>query len=759
MSPESMVSGAWWRQRFDEAQPRLRQLQTRALQLLAGLMDRGKPSLVNRLSAFLLMGTVAIYLISVGALYVTTSRSIEESMRKQAAQWLAEMDEMGTPLYFSRKAELSVIEKRIRSLPEISFVRYYDTSGKRTLGQFGQYRDQPPRPLSEAQIQTLAEIAKTDTPYLFDSSQAESNFVHVVSSVRVRSIRSDGLLNFNLADGAEDVKIIGYIDLAIDPRSYRAQLNQSIIFGSILTAIILLIAIVVGRRLIRKALHPLTELQTPLARLAKGEIDVSVVSGGDVEIAAIADALNVTIGALKQRNEALHRLAERDALTGLYNRNYFARVLDTELAWVKRGKMSSALLFIDLDRFKYVNDTLGHAAGDRLLMEVAELIKTRMRGHDVVSRFGGDEFTVVAHDVSTQDATHIAKNIHDILLDYQFVDQDQTFTISCTIGIAMITRESRDAKEVLSHADSACYEAKSGGRNRYVLYEPDETQKLTTASDIGWSQLIKDALKGDGFALVYQPIVSITGGKQEFYEVLLRIADKNGKYLMPGNFLPVAERFGLLAEIDRWVVAHALAALAEARAHGRDIVFSINLSGQAMADVAIVELIKNCLMQHALPPSTVVFEITEQTAVRNIDRARHVMHSLIELGCRFALDDFGVGFSSFNYLKRLPVGLVKIDGAFIKNLDSEPIDQVMVKSIVEIAKALGKEVVAEFVQNDATIELLKGYGVDFVQGGHLGRPTDVLPHHPSSMGAGHARKSAARTTPAPRKSGPGRGLH
>jgi diguanylate cyclase (GGDEF)-like protein len=497
-----------------------------------------------------------------------------------------------------------------------------------------------------------------------------------------------------------------------------------------------------GRRVIRNALHPLTELQTPLARLAKGEIDVSVATGGDSEIAAISDALNVTIGALKERNEALHRLAERDSLTGLFNRNYFGRVLDTELAWVKRGRMTSALLFIDLDRFKYVNDTLGHGAGDRLLVEVANLIKGRMRGHDIVSRFGGDEFTVVAHDVSKDAAKTIAKGIHEILLEYQFIEQEQTFTISCTIGIAMITADSRNAEEALSQADAACYEAKSGGRNQYAMYEPDQQQKLTMETDIGWSQAIKDALRNDGFSLVYQPIVSLNGSSKEYYEVLLRMPDKSGKILMPGLFLPVAERFGLLAEIDRWVIAHALRALAAARSGGREVVFSINLSGQVLTDAAVIEMIKGALVQHSLPPNAVIFEITEQTAVRYIDRARHLTQELIELGCRFALDDFGVGFSSFNYLKRLPVDLIKIDGSFIKNLDSEPVDQVMVKSIVEIAKALGKEVIAEFVQNQASIDLLKSYGVDFVQGRHVGTPVDVLPH--PTPGRGHRpHRSAA----------------
>jgi diguanylate cyclase (GGDEF)-like protein len=705
----------------------------------------GKPSLVNRLSAFLLAGTIIIYLIGIAGLYASTSDLVNESLRKQAVQWITEMDQLGTSLYFSRKPDVAPIEKRVRSVAEISYVRYYDSTGQRILGRFGDHERTPERPLSAAEVEKLSSLARTDTPYLLDKPGRADELVHIVSSVRVRSIRSDGMLNFNLADAAETVKVIGYVDVAIDPSSYRAQLHRSVGIGSALTAIVLLIAIVIGRTFIRRALRPLTALQMPLARLARGEIDVSVATGGDSEIASIADALNVTIGALKQRNEALHRLAERDALTGLFNRNYFTRVLDTELAWVKRGKMTSALLFIDLDRFKYVNDTLGHGAGDRLLVEVAERIKARMRAHDIVSRFGGDEFTVVAHEVSADEARRIAQGILDVLLDYRFVEQEQTFTISCTIGIAMMTAASRSTEELMSQADAACYEAKSAGRNQYFLYEPDAQQKQLMETDIGWSQRIKDAIKGEGFSLFYQPIVDLGAGRQEIYEVLLRMSDRHGKTLMPDAFLPVAERFGLLPDIDRWVITHALRALAQARADGREVAFSINLSSQALADAAVVQLIRDGLKLNGVPGTAVIFELTEQTAVRFLDRTRQLTQSLIDLGCRFALDDFGVGFSSFATLKRLPVALIKVDGSFIRNLATEPVDQVMVKSIVEIAKALGKQVVAEFVQNEACIEMLRSYGVDYVQGSHLGRPTESLPPRPPRRDAELELRRARRS--------------
>lgn len=731
--------------RWGRAKVGLANLGARTQTLFRRVLIGRKPSLVNRLSAFLLMGAIVIYMIGLVGLYFVSSRLVEDTLRQQARQWIAEMDELGAPLYFARKADLVAIEKRIKNFAEISYVRYYDSSGKRLLGQLGRYQEQPPRPLTEAQLGKLAEVARTDTPYAFDKADGDTEYLHVLAPVRVRSIRSDGLLNFDFDKSAEDIKIIGYIDLAIDPRPYRKQLLRSFGYGSLFTAVILLLAVIVGGRLLRKALHPLTELQTPLERLAKGEIDVTVKTGGDREITAIADALNVTIGALKERNQELLRLAEHDGLTGLFNRNYFSRALDAELARAKSTGKSSALIFIDLDRFKHVNDTLGHAAGDRLLLEVANLIKSRMRAGDIIARFGGDEFSVIVHDVAAPAAVNVAKSIHDVLLDCHFMEQGQSFTISCTIGIALITRESRDAKEVLLQADSACYRAKAGGRNRFFLYEPDRQRQLETATDVGWSQLIKSAIQADAFTLVYQPIVSLAQHKQDFYEVFVRMPDQNGKVLLPELFLPVAERFGLLAQIDRWVITHALKALARARQQRRDLVFSLNLSGQALADPAVLECIKDSLAANALPPSSVIFEITEQTAVRYMDRTPHIAQNLINHGCRFAVDDFGVGYSSFSYLKRLPVSLVKIDGSFIENLGSEPVDQLMVKAIAQAAKTLGKEVVAEFVQNDATVALLKSYGVDFVQGYHLGRPTEVFPRQALTIAASGDKKPSRRS--------------
>lgn len=695
---------------------------------------RGRRSLVTRLSLLLLLGTVIIYVIGILGLWWTSVRLIEDGLKKQALQWIAEMEEFGSPLYGTAKVESAYIENRIKNFPEIAFVRYYDAAGTTILREYGKQAQSVPL-LTAGELTTLRRVATKDRAYVFDRSVPVGgtangiHYVRVIAPIRTRYIANDGLFNFDLhSNGGESTRVLGYIDLGIDPNLQRDSLAKSLAFGGMLTAIIFIFALAVGRELIKKALHPLTDLQTPLARLARGEIDVAVATHGDAEIVAIGDALNATVSALKQRDAALRELAERDALTGLFNRNRFTELLTAEIARVKDCGGSSALLFIDLDRFKYVNDTLGHAEGDKLLMQVAQLIKTRMREADIVARFGGDEFTVLASGVTRAGALEVTKLIMEIMRNFYFISREQTFNVCCSIGIALITPHCTGAAEAMLHADTACYEAKKRGRNRFHLYEKGEHEIQSTIKDLGWAEQIKHALKDNRFRLVYQPIVSIGGPEHEYYEVLLRMPDARGHSVSPAAFLSVAERFGLMADIDRWILTHALEALARFRADGRDVTFSINLSGQSFEDPAIVHLIKDRLRVLQIPPEAVVFEITEQIAVRYMDKARRLMQSLIDTGCRFSLDDFGVGFSSFGYLKHFPVSYIKIDGSFVENMASEPVDQAMVRAIAQIAKALGKQVIAEFVQDEASVALLKRYKVDYIQGYHVGMPSVTVPH-------------------------------
>lgn len=690
-------------------------------------------TLVTRLLLLLVMGAIIMYVIGIAGLWWTSNRLVEDGLRRQAVQWITEMDELGPALYAGSRRDFSVIEGRIKNFPEIAFVRYYDATGRHVLHAYGQDDVHVPL-MTSAQRDILLSRARWERPYLFDHSVRVNDsllggeYVRVLAPVRVSSIASDGLFHFRLdkRGGPESVRVIGYLDLGINPNAQRDSLARNILRGGLVAAFVFLIAVVIGRRLIKRALAPLTALQMPLARLASGETDVRVDARGDAEIVAIGNALNVTIGAIRERDATLRKLAEQDPLTGLINRNRFLALLEDEIQRVGRDGTTSALLFIDLDRFKYVNDAVGHTGGDKLLTQVADLLRGRMRESDVVARFGGDEFTLLARNVSRQGAVDVAQWVRETMRDFYFVNDGRSFTVCCSIGIAMITARSRDAQEVVSQADDACFEAKATGRNRFYVHEADHHHKQRTLKDIGWSERVKQALKDDGFSLVFQPIVPLAQPVDEYYEVLLRLPDANGRRVSPAIFLPVAERFGLLADIDRWVIAHALQSLAQLRALGRDVTFAINLSGPAFEDPATVQLIKTTLERHNLPASALVLEITEQIAVRYMEKARRLMQGLIDMGVRFSLDDFGVGFSSFSYLKHLPASFVKIDGSFVEKLATQSSDQAIVKAMAQIARSLDKQIIAEFVQDEATVELLRRYKVDYVQGHYIGMPTDIL---------------------------------
>ncbi|MBI3569799.1 MAG: EAL domain-containing protein [Gammaproteobacteria bacterium] len=707
---------------------RLRRLASLSVwrRIIPGLGER---SLVGRLLGLLLLGAIMTFVIVNVGLWWTASHLIDDNLEKQAVRWLVELDELGAPLYASSgKKHFTTIEKRIRNFPEIAFIRYYDATGKNVLGEYGERRDATIPVLSKQQLDRLAQSAGPERQYLVDRSILRSGYMRFISPVRVKSMRSDGLLNFSLdSDRAENVKIVGYIDLSIDSGYYKEQLVRSMASGSLIIAALLLIALFFGSRMIRRALAPLIALQEPLARLAHGETDVNVERAKDAEIAVIGDALNTTIRAIRDRDETLRKMAESDPLTGLVNRSYFVRELEKEIELALHDTVESAVFFIDLDQFKYVNDTLGHAAGDKLLIRVAELLKSRVRDKDVVSRFGGDEFTVLARNVSADGAEELAKSFNQILRDMRLVEGEKVFSVNCSIGIAMIGHGGHTAEEILSHADMACFHAKSHGRNRYHMYQEEGGSKKEMAMDIGWFQHIKQIIEQDRFRLVYQPIVNVTNPDMENYEVLLRMPGPDGELVLPSIFLPVAQRFGLMTDIDRWAIIHALKALADFRASGRNIVLSINLSGQSLEDTSILQLIKDHLAQNHLPPSSVIFEITEQSAMRYLDKAQRLIQGLVDIGCRFALDDFGTGFSSFSYLKQLPVDFIKIDGSFIKNMAQNSMDETMVHSIVQIARSLGKQTVAEFVPDEKTVDMLKKSGVDYMQGYYVGMPAEKLP--------------------------------
>ena len=421
--------------------------------------------------------------------------------------------------------------------------------------------------------------------------------------------------------------------------------------------------------------------------------------------------------------EHLRAQAEHDDLTGLYNRSFFLQEIERVVERARRSHQVSTLLYIDLDNFKYVNDTLGHLAGDRLLIEVGTLLRKRARRGDLIARLGGDEFTMLLYDTNADEAEVIAESFRKALADYRFRHSGDQLDMGCSIGVATVTSSTRSPQEVLSHADFACHLAKREGRNRVHVFERrDEANVAAMSLDMGWSRRIKDAIEQNQFVLVAQPVVDTRSKEVAGYEVLLRLLDEHGEFIMPNGFLPSAERFGLAPEIDRWVIVHALRTLSTLAQDNPGLRLSINLSGQTLSEPDVCTLIISELRRGKLDPSMLTFEVTETVAIANMLQAETFLGKLKEIGCSTALDDFGAGMSSFAYLRELPVDFVKIDGRFVRNMAANIVDQAMVRAMNDIAHALGKRTVAEFVENEECFRLLCEYGVDYAQGLYLGRP-------------------------------------
>ena len=424
----------------------------------------------------------------------------------------------------------------------------------------------------------------------------------------------------------------------------------------------------------------------------------------------------------------LKSVAEHDGLTGLYNRSYFQGELERLVDLTKRTKQPSALLYIDLDHFKYVNDTLGHSAGDRLLIEISTILVKRARKSDLIARLGGDEFTVLIYNTQADQVHDTAESFRKALADYPFKQGAEQVDIGCSIGVAMVTEETQSAGETLSRADIACHLAKRGGRNRVHIFNPTDEADVTAMSvDMGWSRRIKDAVETGRFALACQPIVATHSGEIESFEVLTRMLDEQNGLIMPSAFLPSAERFGLAGEIDKWVIVNAIETLAEQRIHSPGMRYSLKLSSQTISDLGVCDLIQETLRCSDLDPAALTFEVTESVAISDMSLAETFLSRLRHIGCKTSLDDFGSGMSSFSHLRDLPIDYVKIDGRFVRRMATSPVDQTIVKAMNEIAHALGKQTIAEFVEDEVTMNLLRAYGIDYAQGYYLGRPDVFMP--------------------------------
>ena len=423
----------------------------------------------------------------------------------------------------------------------------------------------------------------------------------------------------------------------------------------------------------------------------------------------------------------LQHLVNHDDLTGLCNRRRLEQQLELMVLHARKNGTISALLYIDLDHFKVINDAEGHAAGDRLLIEVANVFRHEVGPTGLLARISSDEYTVLFEDTTEDEALKVAERVRRVMEKFQFTTNNNTYHIGTSIGVAIINPGNIvTSSEILARADQACYVAKTHGRNIVHLFNKEDTEMLTLRSAIHWVPLIRDALANNKFLLVFQPVLELKNKTITHYETLIRMIGSDGDLIEPGNFIPVAEKMGLIHEIDLWVVNRAIDILHALPEKHKNTSFNINLSSHAFQDTALLPLLKEKLAKTGIQANRITFEITETAAVANFSQTREMIMNIRELGCRFALDDFGSGFSSFNYIKEFPVDYLKIDGAFISNLLHDQVDQTLIKSMIEIAKKLNKKTVAEFVENQKVLDLLIEYGADYAQGYFIGRPSPEL---------------------------------
>lgn len=439
-----------------------------------------------------------------------------------------------------------------------------------------------------------------------------------------------------------------------------------------------------------------------------------------------------------ERTEAeLRHLADHDALTGLLDRRRFRAELDRYVSFAARYGGRGAVMVIDIDDLKAVNDAHGHHAGDHLIRQVAAMMRERVRATDIVARLSGDEFAILIPQTDTDGALRLGENLRSEVAERVRPTADSGHA-SISVGITMFGGEAGVAAEaVLAAADQAMYRAKEGGRNQIALFqdpaEPrrDPRRRQTTATRI------RDALTGDRLSLHSQPIHDLASGGVERYELLLRMTSEEGELLPAASFITAAERSGMVQELDRWVVARALELLAEHERQGSPLKLHVNISGSSLTDVSVLEFIERRLDEGDADPARCTFEITETADVHDYAAAAGFADRLTEFGCQVAIDDYGAGFSPFHHLKTLPFDLIKIDGSFVRDMPSNDADQLTVQAIVQIARGLGKATIAEYVQDDRTTEMLREYGVDMAQGFHLGRPVG-LDQSPAGGAAGAA---------------------
>jgi diguanylate cyclase (GGDEF)-like protein len=699
-------------------------------------MNRGRRrSLVTDILSLQFLITCAITMIALAGLTWTSRAVIRDNLTYWTEHWADELNELGAPFYLRERDDAVLdVERFIKRYPEIRSVTWYRPDGS----VFAALDKQGPvagasSPLPAAVIAELSAKAGLNPAYLLREDIELNRRFRLSGPVWVESLAGDGMFGLSPPGAKTKVQLLGFVAVDLDFTAGQNAFIRRLAMASVALAALLFTSWIGGRALLTRALRPLSELQGPLTQIAQGRMQVNFPVTRHRETQAIVAALRDTLSALDKREQRLLHIVNHDSLTGLYSRHRLASELETEIAACTAKGTRSALCFVDLDQFKYINDTCGHPAGDQLLKLAAQQLRDAVRADDFVARFGGDEFVVLLRNVTRRQARTIANQVLEQMRRLSHIEQGYVFHLQCSIGVASITSSRFGPHEVIAQADMACQTAKAHGRNRVEFYDLSGRQSERMIQDVHWMRSIRQALDNDAFVLHYQPLLHIPTRTVTQYEALLRLKTHRG-LVGPRTFLPAVARFGLMADIDQWVVEHAVRALAEFAAAQAKLRLSVNLSSYAFENESFAAGVRNLLKEYGVPGEQICFEITEQMAVRFAVKTDRQIAMLRDLGCRIAVDDFGTGYSSFSYLKRLPVDYLKIDGSFIRGLTRNRVDQSMVRMLGEVARAAGLETVAEYVQSAAALSLLAKYKIDYAQGFYVGRAVALPPELGAAAG-------------------------
>lgn len=693
---------------------------------------RGQRVLVHEILTLQLLITAVIGALAIAALYWGGQWVLQKNYSRWATQWTEELHELGAPLYLPYDEEVTLrLESYIDKYQEINEVSYYRLDGSRLTTVLNANQSSSEHmatdgdgSMPEDLLLEVSTLIGAEQPYLMFNSLLDVQAFEIYAPIWTASIENDGLFDFDpLADESEaSMELVGFVGLGLNFAEFHNNLLKNMQLAILALLLLLIVSGFFGRMLLRRALRAISDLQHPIAELAKGNLKVEFKPAAHREISEIVEALESTVKALGERDAKLLRLANHDPMTGLYNRRRFVEELDKELSVKSRVRPCGALFFIDLDQFKYVNDTCGHPAGDRLIQKVADCLVRSVGTEVMVARFGGDEFAILARDISKRKAREMADRILEDMRQLTHIEDEHVIHVHCSIGVTMIPSGSVKQDDIIAQSDIACRESKASGRNRATFYKVSKRETEQMVADVGWMRKLREAIDQDLFLLRYQPIVDIVTGETSHHEVLVRLKMDDDKIVSPDMFLPAAIRFGLMAEIDAWMIDHAIEAYAQHCQNDASLRFAINLSANAFETENLSSYVQSRLDEYGVAPDKIMFEITENLAVRHLSHVEKQITALREMGCEVALDDFGKGYSSLGYLQQLSVDYIKIDGSFIRNLAKNTVDQKMVRLIAEIGREAGMKTIAEYVQSGPVFSLLAELGVDYAQGFYIGKP-------------------------------------